>query len=144
TAPGVWLRVSGARVACLPGVPHEMRIMFSEQVLPRLRALGWANRAIVQRKINLFGKGESEIEAEALDLTARGRNPEVGITAHDATISFRVSAQGATVQEAERSIEPTLAIIRERFGHLILGEGAVDVADAVVEELRRTGATLAT
>jgi nicotinamide-nucleotide amidase len=144
TAPGVWMRVGETYFAGLPGVPVEMKIMFDEQVIPRLRGLGWAGRVIVQRKINLFGKGESEIEAEALDLTARGRNPEVGITAHEATISFRVAAAGATEEEAQRVIEPTLATIRERFGHLILGEGSDDVPEAAVAQLARTGSTLAT
>ena len=41
-------------------------------------------------------------------------------------------------------MEPTLALIRERFGHLIVGEGADDVPEAVVAQLKRTGRTLAT
>jgi nicotinamide-nucleotide amidase len=144
TAPGIWMRVGGALVACLPGVPYEMKIMFDEQVAPRLRALGLANRVIVERKINLFGKGESDIEAMAMDLTARGRNPEVGITAHEATISFRVAADVATAEEAERVLGPTLALIRERFDHLIVGEGTDDVPEAVAAQLKRTRRTLAT
>jgi nicotinamide-nucleotide amidase len=144
TAPGIWMKVEQSLVACLPGVPHEMRIMFDEQVLPRLRELGLVTRVIIQRKINLFGKGESEIEAEALDLTARGRNPEVGITAHEATISFRISASGATEEEAQCAMAPTVAAIRERFAHLIIGEGTDDVPEAVFAQLARTKTTLAT
>jgi nicotinamide-nucleotide amidase len=74
----------------------------------------------------------------------RGRNPEVGITAHDATISFRISASGATRDEAERLLAPTLVTIRERFATLIVGEEADDVPDAVFAQLARTGSTLAT
>ncbi len=144
TAPGIWMQVGRSVAACLPGVPHEMRLMFEEQVLPRLRRAGWITNTIVHRKINLFGKGESDIEAEAFDLTARGRKPEVGITAHDATISFRITGEGRTEEEALRSIEPTVLLIHERFGPLIVGEGAEDVIDGLVAQLKRTNATIAT
>ena len=118
TAPGIWMRIGGATIACLPGVPHEMKKMFQERVVPRLRQNGWVSQVTVHRKINLFGKGESEIESQAMDLTARGRVPEVGITAHDSTISFRISASGTTDDEARRLIEPTARLIYERFGKI--------------------------
>ncbi len=65
TAPGIWMKIGRACFACLPGVPSEMKLMFREQVMPRLRQDGFINRVIVHRKINLFGKGESDIEALA-------------------------------------------------------------------------------
>jgi nicotinamide-nucleotide amidase len=144
TAPGVWMTLGKATVACLPGVPSEMRVMFDEQVLPRLRQMSGLGRVIVHHKINLFGKGEADIEAAALDLTARGRTPEVGITASEGTISFRITALGATEEEARRALEPTLATIRERFGELVVGDGSINVADAAVALLMTTGTTLAT
>ena len=144
TAPGIWMELGPTTFACLPGIPSEMKVMFHEHVLPRLRRRGWINRIIIERKINLFGRGESDIEAEALDLTARGRVPEVGITAHDATISFRIRGEGANEEEALRQTEPTAALIHQRFGSMVLGEGAIDVPEAVVAQLERTGATLAT
>jgi nicotinamide-nucleotide amidase len=143
TAPGIWIELDGTPIAALPGVPSEMRVMFHEQVLPRLRARGVITRVMVHRKINLFGRGESDIEAKALDLTARGRVPEVGITAHDATISLRIFAEGPTEEAALRATEPTAALIYERFGDLVVGEGATDVPEAVAAGLVRTGATLA-
>ena len=144
TAPGLWMTIGRAVVGCMPGVPSEMHIMFAEQVIPRLRGLGAITRVIVHHKINLFGKGESDIEADALDLTARGRTPEVGITAHDATISFRIAAEGNDEVEARRALEPTLAVIRERFGDLVIGEGTEDVAEALLAELARSRLTIAT
>jgi nicotinamide-nucleotide amidase len=132
-----------ATFICLPGVPGELRRMFDEQAVPRLRSSGMVDRVIVHRVINLFGKGESEIEADALDLTARGRRPEVGITASDATISFRVSCDGPDEAAALGEMEPTLAAIRERFAPLIVGEGATDVTEALVQTLVARGATLA-
>jgi nicotinamide-nucleotide amidase len=144
TAPGIWMRLGRATVACLPGVPSEMKVMFHGQVVPRLKQMGIIERVTVHRKINLFGKGESDLESQALDLTARGRIPEVGITAHEGTISFRITASGNTEEEAHLEIEPTANLIYERFGSLVLGEGSEDVADATVNWLIKTGKTLAT
>lgn len=144
TAPGMAMVVGSSLVACLPGVPSELKQMFAEQVVPLLRRRGLITRIIAHRKINLFGRGESDVEADALDLTARGRVPEVGITASQATIAFRIRAEGATRAEAEALIEPTARIIYDRFADLIVGEGTDDVAEAAFREFDRTGLTIAT
>lgn len=144
TAPGIWMALGRATVTAIPGVPSEMRRMFQDEVVPRLRRMGYGGQHIIHRKINLFGKGESDIEREAMDLTARGRVPEVGITASDATISFRITGVGSTEEEALRQAESTAALIYERFGSLIVGEGTEDVAEGLFAQLARTGSTLAT
>lgn len=144
TAPGLCIAHNRGTFYCLPGVPGELKVMFDEQVVPRLRRDGRLNRVFVNHVINMYGKGESEIEALAPDLTARGRRPEVGITASDATVSFRVVCDGATEAEARRDMEPTLASIRERFADVIVGEGSIDVVEALVLELQRLNATIAT
>ena len=142
TAPGVWMPLGASLFGCLPGVPSEMKTMVAEQVVPRLKARGLVRRVIVHRVINLFGKGESEIESMAPDLTTRGRVPEVGITASDATISFRISSEGETENDARDAAGPTAALIYERFGDLIVGEGGDDVAEGLVSRLRASGKTL--
>ena len=143
TAPGIWMRLNRAMIACLPGVPRELKEMFEEGLVPRLRASGLSGRVVAGRTINLFGIGESEAESRAMDLTARGRIPEVGITASDATISFRIRAEGATEDEAQSLLGPTAALIYERFAPLIVGEGSDDVAEGLVAALLETGKTLA-
>lgn len=143
TAPGIWMHLGRAFIACLPGVPSEMKIMYREQVLPRLSGLGLARQVTRVRKINMFGKGESEIEADALDLTARGRVPEVGITAHEATISFRVFSRGTTPDIADEIARPTVESIYERFADLIIGEGDDDLEEAVFAALAERKLTFA-
>ena len=135
SAPGIWMKVGRAMIACMPGVPSEMKIMFGEQVLPRLAAMGLAQKVTRIRKINMFGRGESEIEADALDLTARGRIPEVGITAHEATISFRIFARGETPEIADSIAQPTVDSIYTRFADLIIGENDQEIEHAVFAEL---------
>ena len=144
TAPGMIMAVGASLVACLPGVPTEMKRMFADTVVPQLKKRGLITKHIAHRKINLFGKGESDVEADALDLTARGRVPEVGITASQATIAFRIAAEGATEALARAAIEPTAVLIYERFADLIVGEGTDDVAEALAAQLARTGLTIAT
>jgi nicotinamide-nucleotide amidase len=143
TAPGIWFDLGNTLYICLPGVPIELRTMFDDQVLPRLQARGLTRGVILHHVVNLFGKGESEIEAQVLDLTARGRDPEVGITAHEATISLRITASGPDVPAARARIQPTLELIRARFGNLIVGEGSEDVPHALIAALRLRHATLA-
>jgi nicotinamide-nucleotide amidase len=147
SAPGIWMEVprkgsdTPAKVAAMPGVPSEMKFMFHNEVLPRLSGGG---RVIRRARINCFGVGESHAEEMLGDVTARGRDPEVGITVHEATITLRITASAATADDCEAKIAATRALIRERMGDLVFGEEDEELQHVVVRMLSERGLTLAT
>ncbi len=144
TAPGIWLEVGEALLLCLPGVPREMRTMFEGWALPRLAARFGGGRATVFRVVKCFGSGESNVEERLGDMIRRGRDPEIGITASEATISLRIVAHGATPAEAAAKAEPDVRAIREKLGELVFGEGTDELQGAVGALLAAKGRTVAT
>jgi nicotinamide-nucleotide amidase len=147
TAPGIDVDVSvrgrASRVFALPGVPAEMRTMWHATIVPALMPLRPGGGTIVQRRIKCFGAGESAIEALLPDLVRRGREPIVGITAHEATITLRIAASGRDERECRLLIEATERTIRECLGPLVYGVEDDEVEDAALRALRDVGATLA-
>ena len=145
TAPGIWARIPRAGgfvlFAALPGVPSEMKRMFAQEVVPRLPA---GNRVIRRARINCFGVGESQAEEMLGDLTARGRDPEIGITVHEATITLRIVAHGETVDACDSKIAAAKSAIRERMGELVFGEEDDELEHVVLALLQERGHTLAT
>lgn len=145
TAPGIWAKIPRPGGACLfaalPGVPSEMKRMFAQEVVPRLPA---GNRVIRRARINCFGVGESQAEEMLGDLTARGRDPEIGITVHEATITLRIVAHGETVEGCDTKIASAKSAIRERMGDLVFGEEDEELEHVVLTLLQERGHTLAT
>lgn len=144
TAPGIWMLINDAAVACMPGVPGEMFEMFHDEVAPRLKNHFRGESTIVHRTLRCFGAGESHIEELLGDLTARNRYPEVGITASQATISLRITAKGKNPDEARREIEPVAQTIYDKLGDLVYGEEDEELQHVVVRMLRETGVTVST
>ncbi|MDX1965960.1 MAG: CinA family nicotinamide mononucleotide deamidase-related protein [Planctomycetaceae bacterium] len=147
TAPGIWIvvprpsRLSPCRIAAMPGVPSEMKVMFRQQVLSRLDG---GDRVIRRARINCFGVGESQAEQILGDLTARGRDPDVGITVHEATITLRITAQSSNVDDCRAKIDKTRAAIVNRMGTLVFGEEDEELEHAVIRLLHQRRASLST
>jgi nicotinamide-nucleotide amidase len=150
TAPGIDVEVardgrSPCRVICLPGVPAEMVEMWHDSVAATIAAfIGGTRRVIRRRLIHCFGAGESQLEAMLPDLIRRGRRPTVGITASKATITLRITADGATEEECLAAIAPVEATIRQCLSTLVFGEGDDELQNVVVRLLQERGKTLAT
>ncbi|MDA1014395.1 MAG: CinA family nicotinamide mononucleotide deamidase-related protein [Planctomycetota bacterium] len=144
TAPGIWMELTRddgrvCRMAAMPGVPSEMRHMFFESVRPRLPG----GRNVIQRaRVNCFGIGESNAEEMLGDLTARDRDPEVGITAHEATITLRITAHGASADECQTKIAATKSDIIQKLGHYVFGEEDERLEDVVMQALADRGETV--
>lgn len=149
TAPGIWIdipRPGGGQchVFALPGVPAELFEMFHATVAPAVMAYSGKPRVIRHRRIKCFGAGESHVEQMLPDLIRRGRSPSVGITVHAATITLRITAEGATPEECQALMQPTAATIRECLGELVFGEEDDELEDAVIRLLKERNQTLAT
>lgn len=143
TAPGLWMRLNRAFVACLPGPPREMQGMFQEQIVPRLHTAGMVPGVRIERRIHTFGQGESAIEEALGDITARGNDPEVGITASDAIITLRIFSSGKDEVTALGRVAPIETRIREILGALVFGADEETLAGVVLRGLDRCRLSLA-
>ncbi|MCU0872879.1 MAG: CinA family nicotinamide mononucleotide deamidase-related protein [Pirellulaceae bacterium] len=150
TAPGIEILVprdgrSPAQIFALPGVPAEMREMWTATVRPALAALTSHHRRVIRhRTIHCYGTGESAIEAMLPDLIRRGRIPTVGITASKATISLRITAEGPTPEACDGAMQPTADTIYQCLGDLVFGEDGDTLQDVVVRLLAQRAQTLST
>lgn len=147
TAPGIWMEVprkgrdDNCLVAAMPGVPSEMKRMYAAEIEPRLPVGPFVIR---RARLNCYGIGESSAEERLGELTARGRDPDIGITVHEATITLRITAHGKTVEECAAKIETARNEIRARLGSLVFGDEDDELEHVVLRQLHATGATLAT
>jgi len=148
TAPGIEMQIARAEgstcmLFALPGVPAEMHEMWQASVAARIRELQPEPRVTRHRSIKCFGVGESQLEAMLPDLIRRDREPRVGITASDATITLRITATGRYEQACQAAMEPTVATIYELLGTLVYGEEEDELQHTVLRLLEQQGLTLA-
>jgi nicotinamide-nucleotide amidase len=120
-----------------------MRPMWFDSVAPAIGAMQPTGQVIRHRRIKCFGKGESDLEAMLPDLIRRGREPSVGITVSDATITLRITATGADEAACRAAMEPTVKTIYECLGSIAFGEEDDELEHSVARLLVEQGKTVA-
>lgn len=148
TAPGLICPVGdGDKVIyALPGVPVEMKAIFMGAVLPDLVARAGIAATIVSRVLRTWGESESGL-AERLahrvtELDQTG-NPTIAYMASGIEgIKVRLTAKGATTEEATAVLDAEDAQIRAILGDLVFGVNDETIEFAVLDLLRSKGATL--
>jgi nicotinamide-nucleotide amidase len=148
TAPGWFVRRPGGGViVAMPGPPREMRPMWADEALPRLRELG-LGRPFAARTFRTAGIGESQLAEVLGEDILRGANPEVATYARADAVDIRVSAfdgpgPDGISRNADEHVAAMAALVQARVGGHIWAEGATTWAAAIGARLEALGWRLA-
>jgi nicotinamide-nucleotide amidase len=140
TAPGWFVAKEGVIFIAMPGVPREMKRMWSEQALPRL--LDCMSRdAFSSVTLKTIGIGESALEDRLSDLVGE-RNPIVATYAKDEGVHIRVTGIAQSEDEAESLRDDATAAIRRRVGQYIYANDGGTLPGVLADALRDRGLRL--
>ncbi len=144
TAPGFVAFGAGDKfVACLPGVPREMKPMLVEQLLPFLRARASGSQTIRTRVIHTINISESELDSRIDDLVRASENPKIAVLAHDFRVDVKVMAKAESGAAADAAIDPLARELERRLAGFVFGRDDTTPAGAVLEMLSARGERLA-
>lgn len=141
TAPGFSLQIGDATAFFLPGVPREMRRMFKDHVLGRIRPAAPNNS--FQVRLRTYGLGESAVAQQLEGIEEANPGVTLGYRAHFPEVDVKVLGQAPNQASAHELVLATAEKVRERLGDIVYGEGDEDLADIVGRELRGRGWRLA-
>ncbi len=145
TAPGfVASRADGKFVACMPGVPREMKPMLAEHLVPWIVATFGIHDAIYTRTIHTVGISESLLDSKIETLFRTLENPKIAMLAHDGKVDVKIMAKAEDRAAADALIAPVEEEIRERIGAGIFGVDEDTLESALLRRLDAARLTLGT
>jgi nicotinamide-nucleotide amidase len=140
TAPGLWIEDERHRfVIMLPGVPHEMRGLLVEEVLPRLVARDKESGAIGvvrSRTVRTTGLPESAVAERVQDLEDGLAPLTLAYLPGTAGVDLRLTAWGLPAEEADRRLAAGVKVLTDALDGRCYGEDTIDLAAVVLDLLR--------
>ena len=141
TAPGIYTppRMSGNRLCALfllPGPPSEMRPMFENEVMPRLRSLAGTNQDHHVQVLRFTGVGESDFHAKLDQDLMTIPDLEVGYCARTREVDLRLIG-------AETSIDQARKLALSTFPDMCFSQNGESLEQVIVELLQQQSKTIA-
>ena len=112
TAPGFAVEKDGKTFICMPGPPREFTSMWENGVEEYLKGRG--DGEIYYRVIRLFGKGESVIETDLIDLIDSQTDPTIATYAKEGECTVRVASKHKDPETAHQKVDEMTDIICQR------------------------------
>jgi nicotinamide-nucleotide amidase len=141
TAQGMWFERDGKVFISLPGVPHEMKHLIQQQVLPRLKER-FAFPQISHATIMTAGAGESVVANKLSDFEAQlpahiklAYLPNLGV------VKLRLSGYGSG-SEVQSEVSFHKAKMIEVLGNLVYVEGEESLEENIGKLLSRRNETV--
>lgn len=141
TAPGFALPIGSGTAFFLPGVPKEMKPMFTEMVMPRIRSS--ASNNAHQIVLHVYGLRESAIGEALVGVEAAYPGLTLGYRVHFPECDVKVHVRAATQATARDVAQKAAEEVKERLGDVVYGEGEDAFPEVVGRAVRNRGYRLA-
>ena len=142
TAPGmIWRAEKDFTILTFPGVPSELKNMWTQTASTWLRENGGSRETLVSRNLKISGVAES-ILAEELEDLLKSSNPTIAPYASLGEVKLRITAKASNVAQAKKLLAPIEEQLRSRTGLKCYGSDDDTLSSIVLELLRQRGETL--
>jgi len=146
TAPGQWItgKYDGHEkiIMLLPGPPHELKALFEQQCIDRLRAK-LPPQFIATRELRITGMGESHCDARVAPIYKQFTDVQTTILAGAGEIQLHLKSRGASRDAAQKRVDQLAEQIEEELGDFVFSDNGDSMEQIVGYYLQMRNATLA-
>ena len=146
SAPGQWIsgKYEGRErmIMLLPGPPHELKALFEEQCVARLRAK-LPPQFIATRELKITGLGESACDARVAPIYKLFTDVQTTILAGAGEIQLHLKTRAASLEAAQARVDHLVEKIEEERGDLVFSDNGDSMEQIVGYYLQMRNATLA-
>jgi nicotinamide-nucleotide amidase len=142
TAPGIWIERNNTIFISLPGVPHEMKHIMTNSVLPYLEKYDKIN-SIYHKTILTQGLPESALSEKLKEWESTlPKNIKLAYLPDPYSVRLRLSAMGPDKNILEKQVEEEIGKLKKYIPDNIYGYNNETLAEVVVRLLIMKNKTL--
>ena len=136
TAPGMWLERNGCVFVSMPGVPHEMKRMMTDTVIPNLQA-HFQTDVIYHKVIKTIGIGESWLAEEIKDWeNALPEHIKLAYLPSLGQVKLRLTAIGSDREQLKQEVEDQITLLKQYAWKYIYGYDKDEIQGVVGQMLK--------
>jgi nicotinamide-nucleotide amidase len=131
TAPGLWFEREGTIYISMPGVPHEMKYLMTETVLPELNKR-FRSQTIIHKNIMTYGTFEAKL-AEMLTIFESGlpENIKLAYLPASGVIKLRLTGTGSNYNYLSDQLNEQVDKLYRTIPEYIYGEDEESLESAI-------------
>jgi nicotinamide-nucleotide amidase len=143
TAPGMWFEKDGRVIVSLPGVPHEMAGIMTDEVLPRLQER-FTGSAIVHASLITAGEGESFLAEKIKDIEeALPPHIKLAYLPGARMVKLRLTGRGSDKTMLTEEVAHHQRLLIERLGKIVVATEDIPLEAMLLKWFTTNNKTLA-
>lgn len=131
TAPAMILEKDNKIICSFPGVPHEMKRLIEENLIPYLKEKFPPSMIKKSKTLKITGLGESSVNELIRDYMNKQTNFSFGIYANPEDIQVQITTQAPTEKEVEKMLQSSVNQLTKILGNYIYGSDEETIEEVV-------------